>query len=232
MSRTLGRSLCNYYGRSARYCQARSACGIGRNSSCTLGCFLCRCRGSIAYRCRCSGGTAGWWSTRLGAVVKHAPNVAGNNTPETGKLGGEISPSICNIGHDDSRDVLDIIYDSTVFDVIENFDGVGRSSLCRLFELLWQRKCNVDDSLELLYCCLGKIRENRWCLATVKLVDKFRCVVAVFFEGLNLFAGNIRKILQKVASIRPKRPLTILLSHVSVVSISSTWGGILPSTHR
>lgn len=59
------------------------------------------------------------------------------------------------------------------------------------------------------------------------LVDRFRCFVGIFFEGMNLVTGDIKKVLERVASIRAKMPLTRLLSHVSVMAISSSWGEIL-----
>ena len=92
-----------------------------------------------------------------------------------------------------------------------HFDNVGRGSLRGGFELVWQRKCKVDDSLGLVYCFLGKIREDRWDLAVFELVDKFRC-----------FVGILRRFLRKLLLFERRRTLTRLLSHVSVAAISSS----------
>ena len=44
-------------------------------------------------------------------------------------------------------------------------------------------------------------------------------VALSFFEGMNLVIRDIKKVLERVASIQAKMPLTRLLSHVSVMAI-------------
>ena len=139
---------------------------------CALGRMLCRCHEPIARRCRCNRRTAGYGSGRLRAVCEEASSFA-----------GKISPSACKVGQGDP-----------VFDVIENCDSIGRSSFRFRFELVGQRKCNFDGVFELLYCFVGEIRDDRWHLALLELLDKLLCFVGISFEGTNFFAENFRKI--------------------------------------
>ena len=85
-----------------------------------------------------------------------------------------------------------------------------------VFELVRQRNSSVDDGLELVYCFLRRIREDRWDLALCELVNRFRCLVGIFFEGMDLVTGDIKKIFKEVTYIRAKKIINyVIISYFS-----------------
>ena len=178
---------------------------MGQTLSCTLGRILCFCWGFIARRCRCSRSTARADGSRLRAIFKEACNTAGNIIPGTGKLVGEISPSIYNIGEDDSRDILDILDDRTVFNIVEHFSSIGRRGLCSSFDFAWKGKCNFDYVLELLVSFFRKILDDRWHFVVGEFGDKYLCFVGILLEGVNFFTGNFANVVDYVPFLRMKQ---------------------------
>lgn len=111
---------------------------------------------------------------------------------------GEVAPSGRDIRDDATRDSFKVGNNRTVFDVIEDLDGVRHNSLCGVKNLSWQRGGDMDDIVEGIDHLLREMRDDVWNFVMLQLRNKVFGCIDIGFEGLDDIAGYLANILNDI----------------------------------